>query len=324
MLLLIFLAIAVTALAPFIGIEFISPGQIVRGSLHWEIFFGLRVPRVCTAFCAGAGLSLCGMVFQALFRNPLADPFTLGVASGASCGAALTVIIGCTGAIAGIPVVTIGAFLGSCVATLFLFAFAVMKRSIDRLTMLLAGVAMSFIFSSMLMFFQYLSDVHDSFYIIRWLMGGIESSGYRPLLTMLPFVLLSTAVIYFHVSFLDHLLTGDDIAKSRGIDITRLRTVLLAATALMVGAIVAVCGPIGFVGLVVPHISRSLFSWRHTLSLPATLLGGGLLMVVADMAGRTVVAPAEMPAGVITALLGAPFFLWILFRNSSRGMQNDL
>lgn len=321
--LLAFSSMIITGLAPSIGMDFISPFGF-SSPLQLEIYHQLRLPRVLTAFCAGAGLSICGMVFQALFRNPLADPYTLGIASGASCGAAVTVVLGFTGAVFGLPAVTIGAFLGSVCATSLLFGFASYKRSVDKLTLLLAGVALSFLFSSLLMFFQYLSDPHDSFYIIRWLMGGMETIGYRSLFSFLPFELIAGAIIFSQLPQLDHLLTGDDIAQSRGVDIKQTRTLLLIATTLMVGTIVAVCGPIGFIGLIVPHICRTLFSWKHAWTGPATALSGGALLVIADTIARTIIAPTEIPVGVITALLGAPFFLWILFHATGNGKTNEL
>ena len=318
---LAFSSIIITFLAPSAGMDFILPTGF-SSPLHKEIYLQLRLPRVLTAFSAGAGLSLCGMVFQALFRNPLADPYTLGIASGASCGAALTVILGFTGSLFGMPMVTMGAFAGSVCATVLLFGFAALRRSVDKLTLLLAGVALSFLFSSLLMFFQYLSDPHDSFYIIRWLMGGLETVGYRPFFSILPFETIGTAIILLQLPQLDHLLTGDDIARSRGVNIRRTRTLLLSATTLMVGAVVAVCGPIGFIGLIVPHICRSVFSWKHVWAGPATALSGGTLLVIADTVARTMAAPAEIPVGVITALLGAPFFLWILFRSTGNGKSH--
>ncbi len=324
LLLLLFSSMIIALFAPCIGMEFIVPFGGEGSPLKIEIFTQLRLPRVLTAFFAGAGLSLCGMVFQALFRNPLADPFTLGIASGASCGAALTVVLGFTGALFGLPVVTIGAFSGSALATLLLFGFASYRRSTDKLTLLLAGVAISFLFSSVLMFFQYLSDPHDSFYIIRWLMGGVEAIGYKALFSFVPFEIVAFFIIFSQLSQLDHLLTGDDIAQSRGVDIKKTRTLLLLATTMLVGTIVAVCGPIGFIGLIVPHICRSLFSWKHVWAGPATALSGGVLLVIADTIGRTVIAPTEIPVGVITALLGAPFFLWILFRRNGNGKLHEL
>ena len=322
LLLLAFFSLLVLVTAPSIGMEFIVP----FGSgdpLQLTIYHELRLPRVLTAFFAGAGLSLCGMVFQALFRNPLADPYTLGIASGASCGAAMMVVLGFTGTVLGLPMVTFGAFTGSVLATGLLFGFASFRRSVDKLTMLLAGVALSFLFSSLLMFFQYLGDPHDSFYIIRWLMGGMETIGYRSLLLFLPFELVSVTIIFLQLPQLDHLLTGDDIARSRGVDIRRTRTLLLLATTLLVGSIVAVCGPVGFIGLIVPHFSRTLFSWKHVWTGPATALSGGVLLVIADTLGRTVIAPTEVPVGVITALLGAPFFLWVLLSTSGNGRSHE-
>jgi iron complex transport system permease protein len=317
------LTAAVFFIAPCIGMECILPFEIGQNTLKADIFFRLRLPRVITAFFAGAGLSLCGMVFQALFRNPLAGPFTLGISSGASCGAALTVVLGGTGAILGIPIVTFGAFGGSITAIVLLFGFASLRRSTDKLTILLAGVTLSYLFSSLLMFFQYLSNPNDSFFIIRWLMGGLETIGYRSLFTFIPFEILAGIIIFSQLTPLDHLLTGDDIAQSRGIDIKKTRTLLLIGTTLLVGALVAVCGPIGFIGLMVPHICRSLFSWRHTINAPATVLCGGTLLMISDTIARSIIAPTEIPVGVITALLGTPFFLWILFHRNENGRRNE-
>ena len=319
---LAFSSMIIVILAPSIGMEFIPPFGGVD-PLQFTIYHELRLPRVLTAFAAGAGLSLCGMVFQALFRNPLADPYTLGIASGASCGAALMVVFGATGTIIGMPMVTVGAFGGSLLATMLLFGFSFYRRSVDKLTMLLAGVALSFLFSSLLMFFQYLGDPHDSFFIIRWLMGGMDTIGYRSLLMFLPFEIISVVIIFSQLPQLDHLLTGDDIALSRGVNIRQTRTLLLIATTFLVGAIVAVCGPIGFIGLIVPHLSRAFFSWKHVWTGPATALSGGVLLVIADTIARTVIAPTEIPVGVITALLGAPFFLWVLFTTSGNGKAHE-
>lgn len=317
-------SLTVLVLAPFIGILFISPGDLVVSGLQHEIFFMLRLPRVLTAFAAGAGLSLCGLVFQALFRNPLADPFTLGIASGASCGAALTITAGLTGSLWGVSFIAIGAFSGSVLAILMVIGFASLRRSTSKLTILLSGVAISYLFSSLLMFFQYIGSPHDSFYIIRWLLGGIEVIGYQPVLSIVPFEVVAFLIIALHFPQLDLLLTGDDIARSRGVAIVRSRTLLLIAATLLVGSIVAVCGPIAFVGLIVPHLCRTLFSWKHAISGPLTLLCGGTFLVVGDTIARTIIAPTEIPVGIITALLGSPFFLWILFRKKSGSIIDGL
>lgn len=312
-LLLLFLAAITLPAASFLGIKFITPAMISSNIFDRDIFWQLRVPRVIIAFLAGSGLALCGMVFQALFRNPLADPFTLGTASGASCGAAVTILAGLSGSILGIPLISIGAFAGAVGAMALVQGISSLKRSASGLTMLLAGIAVSFLFSSLLMFFQYMSTLRDSFQIVRWLMGGIQANGFSPLLSMLPFWLAGVGVILLQLPALDQLLAGEDLAQSRGIDVKRAKNIMLMAATLLIGGIVAVCGPIGFVGLMVPHICRRAVQANHLFLGPACLLFGGIFLVVADAIGRMIIAPAELPVGIITALIGGPFFLWLLF-----------
>jgi iron complex transport system permease protein len=313
---LIVLAVAAGALmfcASCIGAQVITPWSLSTGSLDYEIFWHMRLPRVLAAFLAGSGLALCGMVFQALFRNPMADPFTLGTASGASCGAAATVLAGYTGAVLGVPVVSIGAFAGAAMAMAAVSLIASAKRSSGNLTMLLAGIAVSFLFSSLLMFFQYLSNFRDSFQIVRWLMGGIQATGYGAVLTLSGFWCIGVILIMVQLPRLDQLLAGEDLAHSRGVDVRAARRLLLAAATLLIAGIVAVCGPIGFVGLMVPHMCRRMVSANHLLLGPACILVGGAFLVIADTVSRVIIAPAEMPVGVLTALIGGPFFLWLLF-----------
>jgi iron complex transport system permease protein len=310
---LLLLSISILIAAPFLGMNSISLPFIFKYGLQADIFWSLRVPRVATAFFAGGGLSLCGMVFQAVFRNPLADPFTLGVSSGASCGAALMILTGATGAVLGIPVISVGALAGGVISMSLVYSLSSLNKSSSNLTMLLAGVAVSFLFSSLLMLVQYLSNLRDSFQIVRWLMGGIEVFGFKPLLSFLPVEVMAAILILFKLPELDHLLTGEDIAQSRGVNVKSTKNILLVASTLMIGCIVAVCGPIGFIGLMIPHICRSFFSSRHVFLGPVVFLTGGIFLVVCDTASRIIIAPAEMPVGVITALMGAPFILWILF-----------
>lgn len=307
--------------AAFIGMKIITPAMIVSNAFDHDIFWQLRVPRVLCAFLAGSGLALCGMVFQALFRNPLADPFTLGTASGASCGAAVTILAGMGGAVIGIPIISIGAFLGAAGAMGSVYGISSIKRKSSNLTILLAGIAVSFLFSSMLMFLEYMSSLRDSFQILRWLMGGIEVAGYGPLITMLPFWFIGTALVLLQLPRLDQMLAGEDLAHSRGVNTAKTKAVLLIAATFLIGGIVAVCGPIGFVGLMVPHICRRLFSAGHLFLGPATIMFGGCFLVVADTLGRTVFAPVELPVGIITALIGGPFFLWMLF-GKKRGVDS--
>jgi iron complex transport system permease protein len=267
------------------------------------------------AFIAGAGLSLCGMVFQAMFRNPLATPFTLGVASGASLGAALFVFFGLSFSVIGIDGTSFAAFIGALVSISFVYYLSRFRSQFSTETLLLTGVALSFFFSSLILFIQYLSNITDSFRILRWLMGSLSIVGYHDILQLLPFVTICIAVILWLSRELNLLMAGDDIALSRGVNIKAVRLSLFFVTSLCVGAIVALCGPIGFVGMMVPHICRLLIGNDHRWLIPATLLFGGGFLILCDTLARLIIAPAEIPVGVITTLLGGPFFIWLLIKS---------
>ncbi|MFC1539749.1 FecCD family ABC transporter permease [Candidatus Latescibacterota bacterium] len=317
------IALVVLLVTPLIGIKTISPWDILSpqpDDMDAYIFWKIRIPRVLTAFIAGIALSLCGMVFQAMFRNPLATPFTLGVSSGAAFGAAVYMITGLPAAIFGISGISLFSFLGAILSISIVYGVTRVKRGFSTATMLLAGVAISFFFSSLILFFQYMSDFTQSFRIIRWLMGGFEIAGYSSLLNMLPFILIGTVIIFWHLNELNLVATGDDIAASRGVNVRATKTILFFATSLMVSGVVSICGPIGFVGMMAPHICRLLIGTNHRYLAPATLIFGGMFLALCDAVSRTIIAPAEIPVGVITALLGGPFFLWLLLGGSERGM----
>jgi len=320
---LLVFSFAVLFISPFCGMDFISPFALSSHPLQKSILISLRIPRVIAAFIAGSGLSLCGMMFQAMFKNPLADPFTLGISSGASCGAAATILLGLNGAFLSITFISMGAFSGAALAMLCVFLLSSFQRTTSSITTLLAGIAISFLFSSLLMFMQYLSSLRDSFHIVRWLMGGIEVFGYDQILSMLPFYCIGMILIVIKLPILDQLLAGDDLAQTRGVEIIHSKSLFLLAATLIVGSIVAVCGPIGFVGLMIPHISKMIFKTKHLILGPACFLSGGIFLVICDTISRIIIAPAEMPVGVITALLGGPFFLWLLFFRRSKGFSFD-
>jgi iron complex transport system permease protein len=282
-----------------------------------DIFWKIRVPRVCISFLAGAGLAVSGMAFQAMFRNPLATPFTLGVASGASLGASIYVRLGLVFSILGISGISIAAFAGAILSILLVYGLTRARRGFSITTMLLAGVAISFFFSSVILFTQYMSDFSQSFRILRWLMGGLEAVGFESVLNMAPFVISGSAIIIYMTYELNLMMTGEEIAASRGVSVRKTKKILFFATSLMVGGVVAICGPIGFVGMMVPHICRLLIGADHRYLTPATLLFGGAFLTLCDMLARTLIAPAEIPVGIITALLGGPFFIWLLLGKTS-------
>ncbi|MBN1294057.1 MAG: iron ABC transporter permease [Candidatus Latescibacteria bacterium] len=282
-----------------------------------DIFWKIRIPRVLMAFLSGAALALSGMTFQALFRNPLATPFTLGVSSGAAFGATIYVKSGLIISLFGISGQSVSAFIGALLAITMVYGLTCARRGFSTATMLLAGVAVSFFFSSFILFIQYMSDFTNSFRILRWLMGGLETVGFGSVLTLLPFMMIGSSIVLFFNRELNLMSVGEDIAKSRGVNVKSIKTILFFATSLMVGGVVSQCGPIGFVGMMSPHICRLLIGYDHHYLTPATLLFGGLFLTLCDIFSRILIAPAEIPVGVITALLGGPFFLWLLISGSS-------
>jgi len=325
LMILFVLAIIVLVLAPFWGMETISLSTLINSDINEikvSIFWQIRLPRVLAAFLAGAGLALSGMAFQAMFRNPLATPFTMGVSSGAAFGAALYVKLGIIFSFFHISGQSVGAFTGAILSILLVYGLTQVKKGFSTSTMLLAGVAVNFFFSSLILFIQYLSDFTHSFRIIRWLMGGFEIVGFQPVLTLLPFITIGSGVIFYLINELNLMTLGEDIALSRGVNVKRVKAILFFATSLMIGGIVAESGPIGFIGMMTPHICRLLIGPDHRFLTPATFLFGGTFLVFGDTLSRILIAPAEIPVGVITALLGGPFFLWLLLSGSSeKGMM---
>ncbi len=319
LLMIILLGLIVLTVAPFLGMEFISFKTLLQtaNDVKVDIFWKIRLSRVLAAFGAGAALAISGMAFQAMFRNPLATPFTLGVSSGAAFGAAVYLKIGLIFSLFGISGQALSAFIGAMFSIIFVYGITKIKKGFSTATMLIAGVAINFFFSSLILFIQYLSDFGDSFRIIRWLMGGFEIVGFRPVLTILPFIVLGSIVIFTLTNELNLLTLGEDIALSRGVDVRKVKAILFFVTSFMIGGIVSVCGPIGFIGMMAPHICRLLIGPEHRWLSPASFVFGGAFLVFCDTLARILIAPATIPVGVITALLGGPFFLWLLLSGSS-------
>jgi len=317
LMLVILLAVAalVFAGAPFVGMLNIPVSTLWRGGddgaslILWEF----RIPRVSIGFLAGAALASSGMAFQAMFRNPLATPFTLGVASGASLGAVVYIRLGWTFSLWTVSGGSIFALGGAMVSILLVYGLTRARRGFSTATMLLAGVAISFFFSSLILFIQYLSDFTQTFRMLRWVMGGLDRAiGFDDVRSVLPSVVVGSLILLYLTREMNLLVTGEELAASRGVEVNRTKIILFFAASLMVGAVVAVCGPIGFVGLMVPHICRLVIGPDHRYLMPATWLFGGTFLIVCDTVSRTVMAPTELPVGIITALLGGPFFLWLL------------
>ncbi len=308
-------SLAVTLLAPLAGPQAIGlPALLHPGAsgVEGEIFWRIRVPRVCTSFLAGSSLAAGGLAFQALFRNPLATPFTLGVASGASLGASLYVGLGLGFTLLGFSGETAASFAGAMLAVGFVYSLSRLKSGFTTGGMLLAGVAVSFFFSSLILLIQYMSDFTKSFNILRRLIGGIQVVSFGPALNLLPFALVGSVVLVSLAHELNLLSVGEDIATSRGVDVRRVRKVVFGVVSLMVAAVVSICGPIGFVGMMAPHMARMMVGQDHRRLAPAAIFFGGGFLTLCDTLARTMIAPVEIPVGVITSLLGGPFFLWLL------------
>lgn len=315
--LLLIAALLVLCIAPFIGTTSLPLSVLWSdaGEMQQRIFFSLRLPRTILAFIAGGALAVSGLVFQAMFRNVLATPFTLGVSSGAALGATLASWLGIGGSYFGLSGSGIFSLLGAAGTILLVFVLAAPAQGFPPNTMLLAGVTVSFLFSSLILAIQYLSDFTQVFQVTRWLMGSLDVVGFDPILAVLPLVAFGLVLVFLFSRELDLITLVDELAVSRGLNAGRVRLILFAATSLMVGGVVAVCGPIGFVGLLVPYLCRLLTGTSHRPLIGVTFLTGAAFLTVCDTVGRSVISPSEIPVGVITALVGGPFFLYVLRRH---------
>jgi iron complex transport system permease protein len=306
-------ALLIIITAPWFGVQGISPMDVLAGDVEFRIFWQLRVPRVLLAWCAGATFGLCGMVFQALFRNPLAEPSLLGVSSGAAFGAAAAIRLGLGAGFLGAIAIPASAFAGALAAIAIITAFANLTRSTKDATLLLAGIAISSLFSSLIMVFQYTGGAVETYRLLSWTMGGISVVGMSEGLRAVPSLAITLALSFFFSTELDLVTFGDEIALTRGVELERTKKLLFAGMSLSVAIVVANCGPIAFLGLIAPHVARRLVGSRHRVLAPYTAVVGGTALVICDTAARTLWAPADLPVGIIISFLGAPFFLWLLF-----------
>ncbi len=282
------------------------------------IFFHLRLPRLLLAALVGASLAASGVVFQALLRNPLASPFTLGIASGGSLGAVLAIRLGLPFTLFGLSSLPVFAFAGALGAVAIVYLVAQRKQTFSTSTLLLAGVTAAFFFSALILLVYYFSDFTQTGQMIRWMMGGLDIVNYGAPLSLLPFFVLGTFLLLFVARDLNLLSAGDEIARSRGVNVERVKLISYLSASLITGAAVSMSGPISFVGLIVPHALRIMLGPDHRLLLPASLLGGACFLMICDTAARSILPGAEMPVGILTACLGGPFFIWIL---RSRGKR---
>lgn len=332
------LACGVLAIAMLIGLTYGSTdiplrhlGGIIAQALGvpvdpvwapWEVtvLLYVRLPRVLVAMCVGGGLALCGGALQGLFRNPLADPAVIGVSAGASFGAVLALYLGLAArTVWALPVL---ACIGASGTAFVVYTVATRRGQTPVGTLLLTGIAMSSLMIAFTSFILSLAVAHYDIgsQIMLWILGGLDGRTWDHVKLVAPMTLIGAAIIIAYCRDLDGLLLGELHAVSVGVDVARVRRVLILATSIVTGVGVAVSGTISFVGLVIPHILRLLIGPRHQALLPLSILVGAAFLVLTDCLARTLIAPEEIRLGVITACLGAPFFLFLLMKHRREGL----
>jgi len=298
-------SLAVLCAAPFVGSEKTTA----------TIFWDLRLPRVVLGFLAGGTLALVGASLQVILRNPLATPYTLGVTGGGALGAVVAISVPGLVLTAG-PLSTVQVFsLAGCALTLSLiYALARRPQGISMATLLLAGVTIGILCGALILLVRFLADPNLLVAMDRWVMGALGVVGYRELAALAPFLLPGLGLLALQTPSLNHLSLGEEMAAGHGVDVAAVHREVFFGAGLATAAVVSITGPIGFVGLIVPHAVRRLSGFDHRVVLPASFLLGGAFLVACDAVARTVLAPSEMPVGIITALVGGPIFIRILLK----------
>jgi iron complex transport system permease protein len=328
---LLFLLLA-ALLSIAIGSVFIPPADLWRILTGWLgrttfseplktfafILTDIRLPRTALVLLTGAALGGCGAAYQGLFRNPLADPYLIGVASGAGLGAVLAMSVKWPYSFWGLMAVPAAAFTGALLTVFLVYALARVGKTLPTTNLILAGVAFGS-FATALTVFLMLRSTGELHRAIAWLNGGSSQAGWGPVLTVLPYLAIGLGILLLSGHALNLLQFGDDQAQQMGLPVTRTRTLILLAASLATAAAVSFSGIIGFIGLIVPHVMRLWFGADYRRLLPLSLIGGAGALLLADVLARSVMAPQELPVGIVTALVGAPFFLWVLRRAKNQG-----
>ncbi|MBU5675389.1 iron chelate uptake ABC transporter family permease subunit [Alkaliphilus sp. MSJ-5] len=293
---------------PIIG-DYIDVSNIQKS--HIAIIQNIRLPRVLLSFLVGYGLSIVGVAFQGMLKNPMADPFIVGTSSGAALGASIAILLKLNKMFFGIGIVSIFAFTGALLATLIVYNMARIKGKVPVTTLLLAGIATGQFFTAIMSFIMTIST-RDVSTIIFWTMGSFSGRGWNHIQIAIIPVLLGSIIIYIFSKDLNIMLLGEDSAQNMGVETEKVKKVILITSVLITAFLVSVSGIIGFVGLIVPHMVRLLMGPDHRILIPASGLVGGIFLIVADTLSRTIIAPTEVPVGIITALAGGPFFIYLL------------
>ena len=283
------------------------------------IIFSIRLPRIIASVLCGMGLSICGVVFQGMFRNPMADPYVLGISSGAVLGASLAFVTGTQATLFNLGLVPLYAFIGAIAATTTVYLIAQKGGRLVTNTLILSGIAIGFLCSSFISLII-IASREQAHRIIFWTLGSMTGSSWQTVIIMLPFILIGSIILILNSKNLNILSTGDETAVSLGINASLLKKILLVVASMITAISVCFCGTIGFVGLIVPHAVRFLTGPDHKRLMPVSALAGAIFLLLCDTAARTLFSPTELPIGIITSLLGVPFFITLLIRNKRRAL----
>lgn len=285
--------------------------KVSQGNMSEKIIMNIRTPRVLMALFTGAGLAISGVTFQGLFKNPMGDPFVLGVSSGAALGATIGLIFNLEKN--NYILITLLAFGGAIVTLMLVYNVARVGNKIPIEILLLSGIAISFLCNSLISLIMILKkEAMDK--IIYWTLGSLNTSSYKQVLLIAPIVVLGGLFIYRRYKDLNILSMGEEDAYSLGVEVEKVKKELIIISSLIVAALVSVTGIIGFVGLIIPHIARMIVGSNHRDLIPFSFILGALFLVVCDTISRVIIAPGELPVGAVTALLGAPYFIYLLWK----------
>ena len=298
----------VSSKLPIIG-KYIDVSNI--SDSYKTIILKIRLPRVLLGVLVGASLSSAGVAFQGMFKNPMADPYVIGISSGAALGAAIAIVTGMNIHFLGISSISFSAFIGALVSVFLVYFISKVKNKVPVTNLLLSGIAIGQFFTSIMSFLMviYSKDVQK---IVFWTLGSLAGKGWEPFIKISIPTILSIIVLNFFARDLNIMLTGEDSAQNLGVEVERIKIYILIICAFMTAMAVSVSGIIGFVGLIIPHIMRLIVGPDHRILLPSAALVGGIFMIFSDTIARTIISPVEVPVGIITALFGGPFFIYLL------------
>ncbi len=308
----IFISIIILIISPFFGqIDLDISKLFDPNNMDYVVFWDIRLPRTILAFFVGGILALSGLIFQTIFRNPMSTPFTLGVASGATLFTAIAIVLGLSSYMSSF------AFLGAVITIMVLFSFASKFHSSSTNSLLLVGIALSFFYSASLMVVFFISDLNESYEIVKFTMGSLDIVGMRDVYIISIIGLLLLALSYSYKHKIKLLLTSHELAQLKGLNLKKTNYTLLLAVSIAVGAAVSITGPIGFIGLIVPHILKLIYKQSAQKLIIPIFFYGGVFLVLCDLISRNLGTVSDVPIGVVTSFLGAPFFIYLISRKKT-------